>query len=240
MPRTHRMSPFKQAEIRAREAEYQALWQACERAARKDEYQHSTVPVRQVMLREALTMLLDRRAGDRRRQGKQMCNISVELMIERHLKREAQPRSPFHARNFLENANNELYNAHNAPPAMGVGLAPLARMEVPPIIKYDRDATPPQYDHSLAEDFDSPKGYPPPILENRSHNTTLYDELAACREDRCALVRRLVALESKLAHMTNLVSLLCDEIHPKVMVTPQTPDTMAMFEHNEMMDEADL
>lgn len=55
------MNPFKRAEVRAREAEYQAMWQACERAARKDEYQKSTVPVRLVILREALTGLLEKR-----------------------------------------------------------------------------------------------------------------------------------------------------------------------------------
>lgn len=61
MPRSDKMDPFKRAEVRAREAEYQAMWQACERAARKDEYQQSSVPVRLVILREALTVLMEKR-----------------------------------------------------------------------------------------------------------------------------------------------------------------------------------
>ncbi|KAH7009994.1 hypothetical protein EDB80DRAFT_839037 [Ilyonectria destructans] len=240
MPRSDKMHPFKRAEVRAREAEYQAMWQACERAARKDEYQQSSVPVRLVILREALTMLMEKR----RRTGKQMCNTNLELMIERHLRREAMPRSQFRDRNLRANSNNEAFNDNNVPPAMGLAPSPLPRVEVPPMIKYDHDAHshnhPPQYPRPLARDHSSSEGYPPPILENHSHNTTLYNELAACRTDRCVLLHRLNALEDELTRTSNLVSILFNELHPEIIPTPLTPETMGLSEHDKMMEGVDL
>lgn len=59
MPRRH--NPFNVASVRARDAEYQALWQACDRATRKQEYRNSTVQMRMMILREALGNLMEKR-----------------------------------------------------------------------------------------------------------------------------------------------------------------------------------
>ncbi|KAF7560461.1 hypothetical protein G7046_g3700 [Stylonectria norvegica] len=83
VPRS-RLAPNNRVELRAREAEYQAIWQCCDRTSNKDEYKYSNKSDRKVMLRIATNALLEKR----RRRGTQMCNTNVDEMIERHLLRE--------------------------------------------------------------------------------------------------------------------------------------------------------
>ncbi|KAH7122861.1 hypothetical protein EDB81DRAFT_765840 [Dactylonectria macrodidyma] len=64
---------LQQEQLTAKVRELMSLWQACGRTSRKDEYLVADMPIR---------------CND----GKRMCNIDVDQMIERHLKREAQQR----------------------------------------------------------------------------------------------------------------------------------------------------
>ncbi|KAM0424991.1 hypothetical protein ACHAPT_009792 [Fusarium lateritium] len=85
---------FKRPEQKAREAEYQALWQVCDRTSRKSEYKYGDYTTRRAILEEACHALMNRR----RNIGKQLCNTSIPEMVERHLKREAHSRIIHEAR----------------------------------------------------------------------------------------------------------------------------------------------
>ncbi|RSL90893.1 hypothetical protein CEP52_014417 [Fusarium oligoseptatum] len=77
-----------------REAEYQALWQVCDRTARKNEYKYADYATRRAILEEACHALM----GRRRDAGKIICNTSIPEMVDRHLKREAHSRIIHEAR----------------------------------------------------------------------------------------------------------------------------------------------
>jgi hypothetical protein len=59
MPRRH--DPANISFVRARDAEYQAMWQACDRATRKQQYQASGVAMRMLILSDALGTLMEKR-----------------------------------------------------------------------------------------------------------------------------------------------------------------------------------
>ncbi|KAF4344065.1 hypothetical protein FBEOM_1982 [Fusarium beomiforme] len=72
--------PLKQA----REAEYQALWQVCDRAARKPEYLYSDGGTRRAILEKACQNIMIKRRG----QGKAYCGIDIAAMVNLHIERE--------------------------------------------------------------------------------------------------------------------------------------------------------
>ncbi|KAM0340752.1 hypothetical protein ACHAPU_010343 [Fusarium lateritium] len=74
---------------KARDAEYQALWQCCDRTSRKVPYLGVSDPeTKRMVLDEACRELL----GKRQEQGKSMCGISVSSMVDLHLQREINAR----------------------------------------------------------------------------------------------------------------------------------------------------
>ncbi|KAH7237379.1 hypothetical protein FSOLCH5_004814 [Fusarium solani] len=79
---------------KSREAEYQALWQVCDRTARKNEYKYADYTTRRAILEDACHALMNRRRDG----GKVLCNTSIPEMVERHLKREAHSRIIHEAR----------------------------------------------------------------------------------------------------------------------------------------------
>ncbi|KAH7136694.1 hypothetical protein B0J13DRAFT_79900 [Dactylonectria estremocensis] len=216
---------FKPGNVRAREAEYQSLWQACERTSRKQEYLSAGMPIRLALLRNSLTSLLEKRRND----GKQMCGIDVDQMIERHLKREAQQCRPKNKRRNRARSQTEDYNDNEAPPAIP---APLPQA---PVLEYDHT---PHYPLP-PKDGAGPAEYLPQILDNGHSNTTLFNELAACRADRCALWRRVGDLEEELARTAHHISILFAERHPE-MVMPQTPDTMDLADQDDLLQGGDI
>ncbi|KAH7126180.1 hypothetical protein EDB81DRAFT_204347 [Dactylonectria macrodidyma] len=230
---TNYLEHFKPGNVRAREAEYQSLWQACERTSRKDEYLVADMPIRLALLRNSLTKLLEKRRND----GKQMCNIDVDQMIERHLKREAQQRRFKSKRKNRVRGHSEEYNDNEALSPMALAPAPVPQAQgPPPVIKYDQT---PHYPLP-AKDGTGPAEYLPQILDNGHSNTTLFNELAACRADRCALWRRVGDLEEQLAQTAHIASILFAERHPDIMAMPQTPDTMDMAGHDDMLQGGDI
>ncbi|KPM34493.1 hypothetical protein AK830_g12084 [Neonectria ditissima] len=278
MPRAARMHPSKRAEIRARDAEYQALWQGCQRTARRQEYTEATVPVRVVMLREALTSLMERRRLSR----KLMCNTNIEVMIERHLgreavsripidlttpyptlmggrgyannsappamssgavhlKREIRSRSPTPNKNlFMSNDNEGPSSYYYPPPPVAAESAPLPSVETPPVITSDYNAHqlyhhPSNHPMSLPHDDMSRNGPEAHQLESGRQYATLYDELAACRADRCHLTNQLRGLENKMEHISSVVSVLCMQLRPSADAKPQISPQTGLADDDETM-----
>ncbi|KAF4466527.1 hypothetical protein FALBO_6612 [Fusarium albosuccineum] len=84
----------KRPDSKAREAEYQALWQVCDRASRKEQYRYADLPARRALLTDAAKTLMEKR----RKIGKAMCDTNIGTMVERHLQREATSRVLHEAR----------------------------------------------------------------------------------------------------------------------------------------------
>ncbi|KAF4991549.1 hypothetical protein FGRMN_7752 [Fusarium graminum] len=79
----------KPCDQKAKEAEYQALWQCCDRASRKVPYLGVSDPeTKRMVLDEACRDILEKR----RELGKPMCGTSVEAMVDLHLQRELNAR----------------------------------------------------------------------------------------------------------------------------------------------------
>ncbi|KAK7429389.1 hypothetical protein QQZ08_003981 [Neonectria magnoliae] len=293
MPRSAKMNPARRNEIRARDAEYQAMWQGCQRTARRDEYMKATVPTRIIMLREALTTLMEKSIQEvswvlmrkiRRQSHKHMCNTNIEVMIERHLGREAMSRAPIdltgprpnrmngrgHAnnynppamdndlvypkretrsrsptpnRNLLASHENEggYSNYNYPPPPMSAAPVALPSVEAPLTAAFDHNGHHPSHPsyHSvpLAHDGiprNGPEAYPP-ILENGHQYTTLYDELAACRSERCDMTHRIRGLENKLEHVSNVISVLCMQLRSSAETKPQVRNQTGLAEDEELV-----
>ncbi|KAF5017132.1 hypothetical protein F66182_10980 [Fusarium sp. NRRL 66182] len=79
---------LKTQDTKARDAEYQALWQACDRASRKQEYLCSHHEAKRIILESACHGILDKRRG----QGKIMCGTSIVSMVHLHLQRDVNSR----------------------------------------------------------------------------------------------------------------------------------------------------
>ncbi|QPC70266.1 hypothetical protein HYE68_001018 [Fusarium pseudograminearum] len=70
---------------KAREAEYQALWQTCDRATRKGDY----ICADEQTKRDILYAACHGRIAKRRAQGKTMCGTKIVSMVDLHIQREA-------------------------------------------------------------------------------------------------------------------------------------------------------
>ncbi|KAH7236393.1 hypothetical protein BKA59DRAFT_533918 [Fusarium tricinctum] len=82
-------SETKPCDSKAKEAEYQALWQCCDRTSRKAVYFAATNQERKrAVLNEACQELMDRR----REQGKTLCGTKIQTMVDLHLQRELNNR----------------------------------------------------------------------------------------------------------------------------------------------------
>ncbi|KAI5455952.1 hypothetical protein BGZ63DRAFT_429304 [Mariannaea sp. PMI_226] len=231
MPR--HLNAFKVANTRARDAEYQAMWQACDRTTRKSQYQASSVSVRQLMLHEALTNLIDRR----RRLGKQMCGTSIDLMVERHLRREAsQVRAfssspPCHKGN-LANPMDPLNHVHEYAPPELILAAPTPCLDAAPFLKLDHES----YWVNNAQG---------PINHTRYEDTESdcapFQDSTNCQADQSLLACRIQVLEKEFENMRNMVSILWNYLHPETMLVPRPPE-MSNFkaeeseEHYAMME----
>ncbi|KAM0438264.1 hypothetical protein ACHAQK_006999 [Fusarium lateritium] len=88
-------SETKPYDHRAKDAEYQALWQCCDRTCRKAIYvSASDQESKRAVLHEACEELMNRR----REQGKVQCGTSVNAMVDLHLQREINNRILVEAR----------------------------------------------------------------------------------------------------------------------------------------------
>ncbi|KAF5593706.1 hypothetical protein FPANT_5072 [Fusarium pseudoanthophilum] len=104
----------------AREAEYQALWQVCDRATRKPEYIYADERLKRSVLEQACDTLMRKRENV----GKLPCGTDISAMVTLHLQREVTGRllatarmaAPAAAANPMPFANNG--PAFNAPQNM--------------------------------------------------------------------------------------------------------------------------
>ncbi|KLP22548.1 hypothetical protein CEK26_009439 [Fusarium fujikuroi] len=83
-------SPFPEANIdkAAREAEYQALWQVCDRATRKPEYIYGDERLKRSFLQDTCDALMRKR----QKLGKVPCGTDISAMVTLHLQREVAGR----------------------------------------------------------------------------------------------------------------------------------------------------
>ncbi|KAH7185224.1 uncharacterized protein B0J16DRAFT_372051 [Fusarium flagelliforme] len=82
-------SPESKAfDSKAKEAEYQALWQVCDRATRKGDYIYASKETKRIILHN----VCGARVEKRRSQGKAMCGTSIAAMVDLHLQRETNAR----------------------------------------------------------------------------------------------------------------------------------------------------
>ncbi|KAF5627682.1 uncharacterized protein FTJAE_9153 [Fusarium tjaetaba] len=72
----------------AREAEYQALWQVCDRATRKPEYIYADERLKRSVLEAACDILMRKR----QKLGKVDCGTDIDAMVTLHLQREVTGR----------------------------------------------------------------------------------------------------------------------------------------------------
>ncbi|RGP65378.1 hypothetical protein FSPOR_7308 [Fusarium sporotrichioides] len=77
---------------KAKEAEYQALWQTCDRTTRKVDYIYAGEETKREILHTACRARLEKR----RTQGKTMCATNLASMVDLHIQREAA-RLRYHA-----------------------------------------------------------------------------------------------------------------------------------------------
>ncbi|KAF5707375.1 hypothetical protein FMUND_11133 [Fusarium mundagurra] len=83
-------SSYPEAKIdrAAREAEYQALWQVCDRATRKPEYIYADERLKRSVLGDACDALMLKR----QKAGKVHCGTDIDAMVTLHLQREVAGR----------------------------------------------------------------------------------------------------------------------------------------------------
>ncbi|KAF5657720.1 hypothetical protein FCIRC_13158 [Fusarium circinatum] len=83
-------SPYHEskADKAAREAEYQALWQVCDRATRKHEYVYADERLKRSFLEDACDALMLKR----QKVGKVPCGTDIDAMVTLHLQREVTGR----------------------------------------------------------------------------------------------------------------------------------------------------
>ncbi|VUC34135.1 unnamed protein product [Clonostachys rosea] len=73
----------------AKNREYNSMWQSCTRIARREEYRHADLESRRNMLISNLRAIMDKR----RENGKLICGIDAEVMVKRHLRKDAALRA---------------------------------------------------------------------------------------------------------------------------------------------------
>ncbi|CAH0018224.1 unnamed protein product [Clonostachys rhizophaga] len=76
---------FEQAKNR----EYNAMWQSCTRISRREDYRLASLEGRRNMLVSNLRAVMDKR----RQSGKLICGVDAEVMVKRHLRKEAALRA---------------------------------------------------------------------------------------------------------------------------------------------------
>ncbi|KAJ4310667.1 hypothetical protein N0V84_010848 [Fusarium piperis] len=180
---------------KVREAEYQSLWQVCDRTARKNEYKYADYATRRAILEEACHGLMDRR----RESGKIMCNTSIPEMVDRHLKREAHSRIIHEAR-----VTGQLPDSPSP-------VARSARSATPQGNSADPQSTGmPGSGRSIALPFgNSNNNQPyaanidPNPLTLRNEIVVLRQELARQHEDQQALVSHMRGLSARLFVVEN-------------------------------------
>lgn len=138
------LGPTKRADIRARDAEYQSLWQVFGRISRRDDYAAMTTADRRAVLQGAADTILNimyvcvstlretlliSPVAQRRHQGKRMSYIDIPAMITRHLTRESLYRvaarrkqvpqyQPFHSYPRPAEANQYCQMPYQSPSAL--------------------------------------------------------------------------------------------------------------------------
>jgi hypothetical protein len=171
-----------------------------------------------------------------------MCGTNIDAMIGRHLQREqaqtrlASPRPALRPRAMLAPMDDPIANDNMNNPSPGLMPAvPIARPSASPSIKRDPEPIQPNPPQE--------PGYPP-MLVDAEHNSTLLDELAACRTDRSLLARQVHVLEKEVADMRGMVTVLWNYLHPSMMMmAPQTPhNSVGMAEEQQlaMVGQADI
>ncbi|KAK2929369.1 hypothetical protein FoTM2_009708 [Fusarium oxysporum f. sp. vasinfectum] len=81
-------SPEAKPDRAAREAEYQALWQVCDRATRKHEYIYADDRLKRSLLEDACDSIMLKR----QKVGKAPCGTDISAMVSLHLQREVTGR----------------------------------------------------------------------------------------------------------------------------------------------------
>ncbi|KFH41595.1 hypothetical protein ACRE_076930 [Hapsidospora chrysogenum ATCC 11550] len=83
------LSPDKRAERNARIQEYNSVRACCARVSKQEEYRRANVSDRRAMLLSHIRILLDKR----RKAGKSASLVNEELLVDKHLKSEADARA---------------------------------------------------------------------------------------------------------------------------------------------------
>ncbi|KAF5246930.1 hypothetical protein FANTH_6614 [Fusarium anthophilum] len=144
-------SPYHEskADKAARDAEYQALWQVCDRATRKHEYIYADERLKRSFLEDACDALILKR----QKVGKVPCGTDIDAMVTLHLQREVTGRllatarmtGPAPAPNPMPYMNND--PAFNAP--QNVYPANPGPFNVHPIPQPQARVSPPDFDFSI-------------------------------------------------------------------------------------------
>ncbi|KAI1027579.1 hypothetical protein LB504_011797 [Fusarium proliferatum] len=148
-------SSFPEAKIdkAAREAEYQALWQVCDRATRKPEYVYGDERLKRSFLEDTCDALMLKRM----KLGKVHCGTDISAMVTLHLQREVAGRLLAGARMAAPApAPNPMPYVGNGPafnPPQNVYAAnpdPYNVAQAPPPIPHPRArASPPDFDFAI-------------------------------------------------------------------------------------------
>ncbi|KAF4962015.1 hypothetical protein FSARC_9892 [Fusarium sarcochroum] len=189
---------LKPCDAKIREAEYQALWQVCDRSSRKADYIYADPQTKSRLLGDACRSLMEKR----RRQGKVTGGIDIPSMVDLHIKREANARllaearlgrlpspapnpMPFLGNPAPYNANPAPFNANPAPYANHnpYGAMPQQHQRVSPVAP--PVMTPPELDV-----------YPVAL---RNEILSLRQDLTAQRQESEMIINTLNALTAKVS-----------------------------------------
>ncbi|RBA17718.1 hypothetical protein FPRO05_11433 [Fusarium proliferatum] len=220
-------SSFPEAKVdkAAREAEYQALWQVCDRATRKPEYIYGDERLKRSFLEDTCDALMLKR----QKLGKVPCGTDISAMVTLHLQREVagrllagarmaapapapnpmpytgngpafnQPQNVYAANPDPFNGNPGPYNGNPAP--YNIAQAPL------PIPQPRARASPPDFDfaipdtnedlrHDMDKVINTLRQYAQRIATLENQAATIKSQVAA-RESQVATLEKTVA---KITH----------------------------------------
>ncbi|KAJ4253294.1 hypothetical protein NW762_010449 [Fusarium torreyae] len=191
---------LKPCDQKTREAEYQALWQVCDRSSRKADYIYADQQTKTRLLSNACHSLIEKR----RRQGKVMGGIDIASMVDLHIKREINARLlaearlgrlpspapnpvPFLANPAQYNANPASFNANPVPYANhnAYGAMPQQPQRVSPAAPTVMAA--PELD-----------GHP---VSLRNEIINIRQDLAAQRQESEMIINTLNALTAKVSSL---------------------------------------
>ncbi|KAF4949119.1 hypothetical protein FGADI_9123 [Fusarium gaditjirri] len=181
----------------ARDAEYQALWQVCDRASRKHEYIYADDRLKRSLLEDACDAIMLKR----QKLGKDPCGTDIDAMVNLHLQREVTGRllatarmgAPIPSPNpmpYMNNgpAFNAPQNAYPVNPGPFNGNPAAYNVPHPPL-----NAAPQPQARVLPPDFD---------FSAPNSTEELREDMATVINTLRDFARRIAVLEQKVGKLT--------------------------------------